>query len=178
MPPAYSAKKVEGEAAHRRVRRGEAVTLEPARVVVHELELLGWTPPRVTFRVVCSTGTYIRAIARDVGDALGVGAHLTALRRTRVGGHTVDDAVSGDFPESIPETAWRTPLQALGDWPRIAVEEAIATRITHGQRIPVDHPDEENVTVSWGEELLAVARVTDGVLRPAKVFPDVLEPTS
>ena len=84
-PPAFSAKKVKGEAAHRLARRGEAPELEPVTVTIHELELLDLDLPRVRFRVRCSSGTYVRAIARDVGEALGVGAHLTELRRTGIG---------------------------------------------------------------------------------------------
>jgi tRNA pseudouridine55 synthase len=175
LPPAYSAKKVGGEAAHRRARRGEAVELEPVTVHIRELVLEGVELPRVRFRVTCSSGTYIRALARDLGRDLGVGAHLTALRRTRVGPFSVEGAVSGDFPGDISDAAWLTPLQALEGWPVIRVDADQARRIGHGQRLPVDAPDAEEVAVALQGELLAVGAVRAGVLHPSRVFPHVLE---
>ncbi|MEZ4584951.1 MAG: tRNA pseudouridine(55) synthase TruB [Gemmatimonadales bacterium] len=91
-PPAYSAKRRDGERSYARARRGEAVALEPVPVEIDELELLEWSPPLVGFRAVVGPGTYVRAIARDLGERLGTGAHLTALRRTRVGSFRVEDA--------------------------------------------------------------------------------------
>ena len=175
VPPAFSAKKIRGEAAHRRARRGEEVELEPATVRILELEVEDVQLPLVRFRVACSTGTYIRALARDVGRALGVGAHLTALRRTRVGPFSVRGAVSGDFPEDIPDEAWLTPLEALPGWPVAEVDAESARRIGHGQRVPVAVGDAPEVAVSAGGELLAVGSVREGVLHPSRVFPQALE---
>lgn len=175
-PPGLSAKKVAGEAAHRRVRRGEEVELAPVEVTVHELELTGFEPPDVTFRVVCSSGTYIRALARDLGEALGVGAHLSRLRRTRVGRHRVEGAVRGTFDGAIPDGAWLTPLEALAGWPRAAVTADQARRLGHGQRVPLDAGALEGsgdglVAVHLGGELVAVCQVGDGGLKPRRVFP-------
>src|SRR5690606_21633279 len=95
-PPAYSAKRVAGERAYDAARRGAALELAPVEVTVHRLQVLRAALPEVEFEVECSSGTYIRSIARDVGEALGVGAHLTALRRTRVGDVAVDAALGVD----------------------------------------------------------------------------------
>lgn len=101
VPPSFSACKVDGKRAYKLARRGEEVELKPKVLVIDELELIDYVPGEsFTVRIVCSKGTYIRALARDIGEALGCGAHLTALRRTRVGDvsiercMTVDEAVA------------------------------------------------------------------------------------
>ena len=94
-PPAFSACMVNGERAYELARRGEEVALRPKLLVIDEIELLDFRPdvPEMTIRVACSKGTYIRALARDIGEALRSGAHLTALRRTRVGDVRVEDCM-------------------------------------------------------------------------------------
>jgi tRNA pseudouridine55 synthase len=96
VPPVYSAKKIEGERAYDKARRGEYQELESKRVQIREIEFLDYSPPDVRVRIVCSRGTYIRAIARDLGTNLGSGAHLTALRRSRSGDFTLDNALIFD----------------------------------------------------------------------------------
>ena len=93
VPPSYSACKVDGHRAYKMARKGKEVELKAKELVIDEIELLNYSMPRIEIRVVCSRGTYIRALARDIGHALGSGAHLTALRRTRVGGVRVDDCL-------------------------------------------------------------------------------------
>ena len=93
VPPAYSACKVDGNRAYDLARRGEEVNLKPKLLVIDEIELLKYDMPEIEIRVVCSKGTYIRALARDIGVALNSGAHLTALRRTRVGDVRVEDCL-------------------------------------------------------------------------------------
>lgn len=175
-PPAFSAKKVGGEAAHRKARRGEAVELEPVPVTVHEIELTALDLPEITFRVRCSSGTYIRALARDVGEVLGTGAHLAALRRTRVGGWSVENAVDGALAEDLPREAWIAPLDALADWPRVALSDEEAGRLVHGQRIRLDELADGPTVAHWNGTLLAVCDAEDGVLRPRRVFPPPPEP--
>lgn len=101
VPPAFSACKVDGKRAYKSARAGQAVELKPRTLVIDELELLSFAPHSITVRVVCSKGTYIRALARDIGEALGSGAHLTALRRTRVGDFGEADCVSVDRAAEI-----------------------------------------------------------------------------
>jgi tRNA pseudouridine55 synthase len=90
--PRYSAVKVEGERLYARARRGERVTTPVRQVQILALELTDWTPPHATLSLVCSKGTYVRQLVADLGDALGVGAHVAALRRTRVGPFAVAEA--------------------------------------------------------------------------------------
>lgn len=93
VPPVFSACKVNGDRAYDLARKGETVELQPKLLVIDELELLRCDLPDLEIRVVCSKGTYIRALARDIGEALHSGAHLTALRRTRVGEIRVEDCL-------------------------------------------------------------------------------------
>lgn len=184
VPPQFSAKKVAGEAMHRRARRGETVELAPVTVTVHSIEVEAIDLPGVRFRVRCSTGTYVRSLARDLGARLGTGAHLTALRRVEVGGFHVDEAVAvGDLGDEAAE--WRarvSPLDAISHMARFEVDAEAAGRIRHGQRIrvgaealgggrnegPSDRP--ALVVVSHADDLLAIASVENGVLKPRKVF--------
>ena len=94
VPPAFSACKVDGHRAYKMARKGKTVELKAKLLVIDEIELLQYAQDKITVRVVCSKGTYIRALARDIGEALGSGAHLTALRRTRVGGVRVEDCLN------------------------------------------------------------------------------------
>jgi tRNA pseudouridine55 synthase len=93
-PPAFSAMKVDGQRAYKLARRGEAVAMKPRAVTVYSLEVVEYAWPTVRVRIECGRGTYIRAIARDLGEALGVGGYLVELRRTFVGRFRVADAVS------------------------------------------------------------------------------------
>lgn len=100
VPPVFSACKVNGSRAYDLARKGEAVELKAKTLVIDEMELLRCELPEIDIRVVCSKGTYIRALARDIGEALQSGAHLTALRRTRVGDFKVEDCLQLEaFPE-------------------------------------------------------------------------------
>lgn len=101
-PPIFSAVKLKGERAYEKARRGEDVVIQPKTVSISTFELTKIDLPNVHFRVVCGKGTYIRSLARDFGEALGVGAYLTELRRTRIGDFSVDDAYSIErFEEMI-----------------------------------------------------------------------------
>lgn len=172
-PPALSAKKVGGVPAHRRVRRGEWVALEPQRVTVHELEVLELALPRVRLRVRCSSGTYVRALARDAGEALGVGAHLTELRRTSIGSFRVEDAVSleslGDA--AAVARALISPLAAVAHLPILRVDGTAAARLAQGRS--VESPgmaDAPAVAAALDTTLVAVGEVREGLFRPRKVL--------
>ena len=113
VPPAYSACKVDGARAYKMARRGEEVELKPKVLVIDEIELLDFAPEKITIRVVCSKGTYIRALARDIGAALGSGAHLSGLRRTRVGDYGIADALSVE--EAVKEISLSPMTVVLTD---------------------------------------------------------------
>lgn len=173
LPPALSAKKVGGVPAHRRVRRGETVALAPKAVTVHTLEVVEVALPMVRLRLRCSTGTYVRSVARDLGEALGVGAHLTALRRTGVGDFSVDGALSlDDLSDRAKVDGVRIPvLDALGHLPRLAVTAQAETDLGHGRSVDApDMPDTETVAAAAGSRLVAVGAVREGRFRPRKVF--------
>lgn len=96
VPPVFSAVKIEGKRAYNLARKGKEVELKAKPLEIKEMELLDFSGQEIKLRIVCSKGTYIRALARDLGKALGSGAHLTALRRTRVGNVRVEDCLSVD----------------------------------------------------------------------------------
>ena len=96
VPPAFSACKIDGKRAYKMARKGKDVEIKPKTLVIDQIELLECNLPDIVVRVVCSKGTYIRALARDIGDALASGAHLTALRRTRVGDNHISACESVD----------------------------------------------------------------------------------
>lgn len=104
IPPSFSAIKIGGVRAYEMARKGRDVELKPKTLVIDEIELLDYSMPYITIRVVCSKGTYIRALARDIGQALQSGAHLTALKRTRIGDVTLDKCLSlEDFPQWLSQ---------------------------------------------------------------------------
>lgn len=114
VPPSFSACKVDGRRAYQMARKGQAVDLKPKELVIDEIELLDFSPETLRIRIVCSKGTYIRALARDLGEALGSGAHLIGLVRTRVGEVTLDRCLSVDdidriVAESLAQQAETSP---------------------------------------------------------------------
>lgn len=119
VPPAFSACKIEGQRAYDLARKGQEVALKAKTLVIDELELLDFTPTAMKVRVVCSKGTYIRALARDIGQALGSGAHLTDLRRTRVGAVGLDDCLSIDQAVAVIASA---PLEFPEDYPQDQID--------------------------------------------------------
>lgn len=102
VPPTFSAVKIDGKRAYQYARQGEEVEIKPKTLVIDEIELIDCQLPSITIRVVCSKGTYIRALARDIGLALQSGAHLTALKRTRIGDITLDQCLEyEDFVQQL-----------------------------------------------------------------------------
>jgi len=113
-PPLYSAKKIEGTRAYEFARAGEEVGLRQSLITIHEIELLACDLPSIRIRVRCSKGTYIRSLAREIGEALGSGAHLTALRRTRSGGFVVGNAWNlEDFLKKLAESETKRPNERI-----------------------------------------------------------------
>ncbi|MGH7483921.1 MAG: tRNA pseudouridine(55) synthase TruB, partial [Longimicrobiales bacterium] len=161
-PPSYSAKKVEGERLYARARRGESVVAEPVEVEIHGIDVLEIAPPDVRFSVVCSSGTYIRAIARDLGEALGVGGHLVDLRRAAIGGFDVAAAVSTDGLGDADAVARAliAPLDALAHLPRLDVSEDVAHGLAHGRAWrEAGGPDAERVAIAHDGRLVAVGEL-------------------
>ena len=166
-PSTFSAKHVDGERSHRLARRGVEVTLEPVEVTVYAIELLAWHAPDAEFRVTVSAGTYVRALARDVGQKLGLGAHLVALRRETIGTLSVGDALPLD---AIDASALKPPLSVLGHMPRVELDDAARAHVAHGRAIPRPDGVEGTVALVQGSELLAVAEAADERLQPVVVL--------
>jgi tRNA pseudouridine55 synthase len=169
-PPAFSAKKVAGVRAYSAARRGEPLALEPAGVTVYEWRVLSRKGADLDVEIHCSGGTYVRALARDLGEATGSAAHLAALRRVRSGRFRVEDALSmddlqrGEF-ELLPPTA------AVGQLPTQALDDLEAKRVSHGQNVPAQTGGDV-AALCHDDELLAVA-VRDGESwRPKVVMRD------
>jgi len=153
VPPAYSAKKVAGRRAYELARRDEPVALDPVRVRVLSIELVEYGNGRCRISLTCSSGFYVRALVRDLGERCGTGATLEALRRTRSGDFSLDEAVDLDTlgpirdrtnPESrIPNPALETVLipmeRLLPGFPAVTVTAEGLTRVSHGQQVrPMD----------------------------------------
>lgn len=130
LPPAYSAKRVAGTRSYTLARRGETVPLRPVRVQVVSLEIISWKPPDLEFKAVVGAGTYLRALARDLGRRLGTGAHLRSLRRDAVGIWRLQDAV--DLAELSTEVHFIEPCSLLGALPLVELSEEEAHRVRHG----------------------------------------------
>ena len=172
-PPAFSAKKVEGKRAYQSARAGIEVDLAPVPITIHEIRVIDVRLPDVEFDVLCSAGTYVRAIARDLGRSLGVGGHLRTLRRTAIGAHSVEGAVTLEqlADETAVRAAWLSPLEAMAHLPTVEIEGDDVTRIMHGMSIgaPATLGGAQVAIASEGR-LLAIAQVSDGALLPKKVF--------
>jgi tRNA pseudouridine55 synthase len=170
VPSAVSAVKVGGVRAYKRVRSGEAVELAPRPVTVASFDVLTRRGDDVDVRVTCSTGTYVRALARDAGRALGVGAHLTALRRTRVGAFTLDRA------HTLDQLAHHLELIPLADvvasaFPRWDADADDARRIALGQRLaPTGLPAGPVGVFAPDGSVVALVEERDDAIRPTVVF--------
>jgi len=145
MPPHYSAIKLQGQPAYKRMRAGEEITLTPRPVTFYQLHILDWQTPRLTLAIDCSKGTYIRSLAYDLGERLGYGAHLSALIRTRSGPFMLSESVTLDqiaqAVESNTIEQMLTPADTvLQHYPALHLDAATVERVLHGNTFPYDAP--------------------------------------
>ena len=182
-PPPYSAVKVGGRKAYDMARQGEEVELAPRKIQVHHLEVLEWAPPEVVIDVHCSSGTYVRSLANDLGNALGTGAYLVGLRRTKSGRFSLRDAVPlRKLQEAFHAGNWYQFLipaaEALGDWPAVELNPDEVEDVRHGHRVKAKEADlvhDKVRGVSTQGELIALMMKADGEdgspeWQPRKVF--------
>lgn len=176
IPPMVSAIKVQGRKLYELAREGREVERKPRSVEIFELEITGFEPgefPEVEFRVVCSTGTYVRTLADDIAQALGGRAHLVALRRTRIGVMTVDGAWAMEalIAEGVDE-AILPPVAGLAHMASVIVEAGLAARISHGSVLDRSDLPIEGLTavLDTDGELLAVYDTRDSQVRPEVVL--------
>ncbi len=180
-PPAFSAVKISGVPSYKLARQGKAEPNKPRAVTIHAIELAAYEHPFVSLMIRCSKGVYIRSLCADLGDALGTGAHLTKLQRTRSGRFSIAAAVTLEELSSMAEAgreaqAIATIDDALADVPPILLAEAESERVTHGSRVSC--PDESKTGGRNGlvrlhdplGRLLALAHLEGGILRPELVF--------
>lgn len=170
-PPQYSAKHVAGERSYARARRGESVELPPVSVTVRRIEVVDFQPPLLTFRAEVSAGTYVRAIARDLGDRLGVGAHLTGLRREAIGSLRVEDSVPLD---QLDADAIIPARRVLVDLPTVELDQTARAAVVHGRAVEGSGAAGQQgggmVALMAGDDLVAVARTEGGWLHPTVVL--------
>ena len=176
-PPAFSAIKIAGERAYDLARDGEIVEIEPRPVTINSLVLVDSSEDTATLEAQCGKGTYVRAIARDLGRMLGCFGHVIALRRTRVGPFTEADLVTFADLEDSPEAAaqrMRSVEAGLAELPCIVIDRNNAARLRRGQSILLrgrDAPAEgEKVYAACDGEPVAFGAVTAGELVPSRVF--------
>jgi len=179
VPPMYSALKHRGKALHRLARRGLEIERRPREVEIYDLRLTEWTPPLIRLLVECSKGTYIRALARDLGDELGTGAHVERLTRLSCGRYSLDDSVSLPDAErclsSLRGLEILHPLdEALLHVEAFKLDEDAAVRIRQGQQIEGPHPVSGPLCRAYGPEgnLIALLHYDEQnqVWQPRKVF--------
>ena len=171
-PPQYSAKHVGGERSYAKARRGELVELPDASVTVHRIEVVEFQAPLLTFRAEVSAGTYIRALARDLGERLGVGAHLTGLRREAIGSLRVEDSVPLD---QLSPAAVISARSVLGDLPTVELDEAARRAVVHGRAVEDSGTAGQRgsgavIALVDRGELVAIARSEQGWLHPTVVL--------
>jgi len=182
-PPPYSAVKVNGRPAYDMARKGEEVDLAPRKITVHHLEVLEWAPPEIVVDVHCSSGTYVRSLANDIGNTLGTGAYLVGLRRTKSGRFSLRDATPlRKLQEAFQAGNWYQFLipaaEALGEWPAIELAPDDVEEVRHGHRVKAAAGAEQPQLVrgvSMAGELIALmipAAGEDGSpeWQPKKVF--------
>jgi tRNA pseudouridine55 synthase len=182
-PPPYSAVKVGGRRAYDMARQGEEVELAPRKIQVHHLEVLEWAPPEVVVDVHCSSGTYVRSLANDIGVQLGTGAYLVGLRRTKSGRFSLRDATPlRKLQEAFQAGNWYQYLipaaEALADWPAVELNPDEVEEVRHGHRVKAAAGAEQPQLVrgvSAAGELIALmvpAAGEDGSpeWQPKKVF--------
>lgn len=169
-PPAYSAKSVGGVRAYKAARRGRPMTLEPVGVRVYEWRVIGWDGPDVDAEIRCSGGTYVRALARDLGEACGSVAHLSALRRISSGRFSVADAVTMDALDARNFTLLPVGA-AVHQLPRQTLDDLDARRVTHGQAVAASTAGDIAV-LCHQDDVVAVAVREGEQWRPKVVMRD------
>ncbi len=173
VPPMYSALKRDGRPLYELARQGIEVERQARRITIHRLSLLAFSGDSLQLEVTCSKGTYIRTLASDLGEALGCGAHLTALRRTRVGDLTLAQAVPLDIlqaADSAGQAHWLQPLDSLLQrLPAVTLNEEQIERFNHGNPARIDiEAGAYRVYAEWG--LLGVGEAAEGLIRPKRLL--------
>jgi tRNA pseudouridine55 synthase len=176
-PPMFSAVKRGGQPLYKHARRGEVLPRPPRRVTIYELELLAWESPDLQVKVVCSTGTYIRSLAHDLGQELGCGGHVRALRRTAVGRFVVADAVAlGDLSAANWPAFLLPPDAAVSHLPALTLTAEEARDLLFGRQVEArSGQPEAGLARAYAPDGDFIGLVTagDGRWKPEKLFPQL-----
>jgi len=175
VPPMYSALKHQGRRLYELARQGETVERPARAITIHALTLTNWATPRLELDVRCSKGTYIRSLVRDIGQALGCGAHLSALRRTLSQPFSIDQAIGLEELETLAMDAARARLvpadQALLHLGKLELEPALAQRLRHGQTLAAIDGEPGLLRAYCNDEFLGLATLDDsGHLRAKRLL--------
>jgi tRNA pseudouridine55 synthase len=170
VPPAYSAAKVTGQRAYDLARKGKDVVLSPRPVTIYAIDAVRFAYPHLDLVVRCGKGTYIRSLARDLGERLGCGGYITSLRRTEVGCFKEADALPLNVEPLRAQQSLLPLSYAVSELPRITLDKLSATRLLQGQHLvsPMISTATEVAVFDDAGRLLAIADVTDGVLHAKK----------
>lgn len=177
VPPAHSAVRVGSRRSYERARQGDQTPPPSRQVMIHSLSILDMEGPRLRLRVDCGPGTYIRSLARDLGETVGCASSLLGLRRTISGVHFAEDAV---LPDRITDSDWLSLEQLLSNLPRVEVDTLQADCLGHGQSIPLeqllnnsdlDGQKEQRLVVWCQNQIRGIAALDSGELRPRRWIP-------
>ena len=175
VPPMYSALKINGQKLVDLARKGREVERKPRPVTIHELTLLGMEAEGIRLRVRCSKGTYIRTLCKDIGEALGCGGCMAALRRVQAGEYTIDEAIPlmQLLEMENPETVLRNVDTMFRNYPAVTLTVNQEKRCRNGGTFAVKLPGGQYRAYSESGEFLMLAKVEDGIMSTVKSFFDV-----
>ena len=166
---------------YKKARRGEKVELDPVIVEIFDINLTAFDPPEFSFEVTCSSGTYIRALARDIGEGLGVGAHLISLRRTWVGDFSVEKAYSGNIIREgciLSSEQWIEAAEMVCHLPSLRVNADMALKLMQGCRIKLPESNlkyKNQIAVIDDIGLLGIAEMRNDELVPKKILQGIIK---
>ena len=175
LPPMFSAVKVKGKKLYELARAGQTVARPERRVTIHSIVIISWNTPVLELEIHCAAGTYIRSLANDLGEALGVGATLTGLTRFASGNFQLGDSLALD--DAMKDDDWKRhiilPFDALADQPYVTLAAAEIQRVQHGQFISRGSDLHASTVFAFDSEaqLVAVLEARDELWKPRKVFP-------
>lgn len=167
-PPQFSAVKVSGRRAYQAARQGESLDLKPRLVHVFETEIVEYSPPELVVNIRCGSGTYIRSIARDLGDSLGTGALMHGLSRHRIGPFALEDSVAVDLweeavnhPEGI-QRYWQNVEKLFDNWPQYLLNPDQIENLRHGRRLKITTPHQRMAAFSPDGRFVAILKRGEG----------------
>jgi tRNA pseudouridine55 synthase len=171
VPPAYSAAKVAGRRAYSLARKGKEVSLEARPVTIERIDVLEFAYPCLDITVACGKGTYIRSLARDLGQLFGCGGYIASLRRLSIGAFRDSDALPLDAAASEARARLLPMWRAVQETPPLVLRDEEAAKLVRGQQVHVALPDAPVLAVrDAGGDILALIEVREGVAKPLKVL--------